>query len=232
MCYSLATNLSRFLIYGCIFFLELKVWNAHLNYCYQQYRVERRPSCPQQTTCLDPHATLGEHWAYASTPHTCSQLPCTNSTHRSQLGTQLSIQVARSTHTRHFTTSPKGDLIRSGFMCISVYLSQCIQRWQFTDARIELYARNEGIDTLPAECMDHFSIILFFFYFQIMEENEWMIRKMEKNQVNRLFSLDLIKLDREEDAWLCRIWEWFQSFNLATCICHDWESMATYWGNA
>ena len=26
------------------------MWNAHLNYCYQQYRVERRPSCPQQTT--------------------------------------------------------------------------------------------------------------------------------------------------------------------------------------
>ena len=33
-----------------------------------------------------------------------------------------------------------------------------------------------------------------------------MIRKMEENQINQLFSLDLIKLDREEDTCLCRIW--------------------------
>lgn len=49
------------------------------------------------------------------------------------------------------------------------YLSQCIQRQQFTDAKHErvdagneLDARNEGIGALPAECIDHISIILFF----------------------------------------------------------------------
>ena len=83
-----------------------------------------------------------------------------------------------------------------------VYLSQRIQRWQFTDARNELYARNEGIGALPAECMDHISII-FFFYFQRMEENEYINDKAnggkinQINQINVIFSLDL---DREEDA--------------------------------
>ena len=58
-------------------------------------------------------------------------------------------------HTRHthaFHNKPKGRLNQKWVHVHNGYLSQSIQRRQFTDAkheRNELYARNEGIGALP-----------------------------------------------------------------------------------